>query len=127
MAEYTYRRAGLWAGVFNGEGQNVAANTDSTMLGVARLAVRLLPNLALGLNGALATSAIPPVTALMLPTRTTGLRSGASTGQRGTRARAPTTGGGTVRGCFRHTHGPGGGKYEESARPGVTTAVRNRA
>jgi phosphate-selective porin len=52
MGEYTYRRVGLWAGVFNGEGQNVTANTDSTLLGVARLAVRLLPQLALAVNGA---------------------------------------------------------------------------
>ncbi len=52
MAEYSYRRVALWAGVFNGEGQNVTANTDSTMLGVARLAVRVLSHLALGVNGA---------------------------------------------------------------------------
>ena len=52
MAEYVYRGMGLWVGVFNGEGQNVTANTDSTMLGVARLAVRVLSHLALGVNGA---------------------------------------------------------------------------
>jgi phosphate-selective porin len=52
MAEYSYRSVALWAGVFNGDGQNVTANPDSTMLGVARLAVRVLPHLALGVNGA---------------------------------------------------------------------------
>ena len=52
MGEYSYRRFSLWAGVFNGEGQNVTANTDSTALGVARLAVRLLPQLLLAVNGA---------------------------------------------------------------------------
>lgn len=52
MAEYGYRRFYLWAGVFNGEGQNLTANTDSTVLGVARLAVRLLPHLSLAVNGA---------------------------------------------------------------------------
>jgi hypothetical protein len=52
MAEYSYRQVGLWAGVFNGEGQNVTANTDSTVLGLARFAVRLSPQLSLGVNGA---------------------------------------------------------------------------
>jgi hypothetical protein len=52
MGEYTYRRFSLWVGVFNGEGQNVTANTDSTVLGVARLAVRLLPQLSFAVNGA---------------------------------------------------------------------------
>ena len=52
MGEYTYQRFSLWAGVFNGEGQNVTANADSTVLGVARLAVRLLPQLSLAVNGA---------------------------------------------------------------------------
>jgi phosphate-selective porin len=52
MGEYTYRRVSIWAGVFNGEGQNVTANTDSTVLGVGRLAVRLLRQLSVGVNGA---------------------------------------------------------------------------
>jgi phosphate-selective porin len=52
MGEYAYRRVSIWVGVFNGEGQNVTANTDSTVLGVARLAVRLLPQLSLAVNGA---------------------------------------------------------------------------
>lgn len=52
MGEATYKRLGLWAGVFNGEGQNITANTDSTLLGVARLAVRVTPELSFAVNGA---------------------------------------------------------------------------
>ncbi len=49
MAEYGYRKiATLAAGVFNGEGQNVTANTDSTVLGVGRLVIRPVPEIALG-------------------------------------------------------------------------------
>ena len=52
MGEYTYRRLSVWAGAFNGEGQNVTANTDSTLLGIGRIAVRLTSELTLGVNGA---------------------------------------------------------------------------
>ena len=49
MAEYGYRKiATLTAGVFNGEGQNVTANTDSTVLGVGRLVIRPIPEIVLG-------------------------------------------------------------------------------
>jgi hypothetical protein len=41
-----------YAGVFNGEGTNLTANADSTVLGVARVALRPVPHLTLGLNGA---------------------------------------------------------------------------
>jgi hypothetical protein len=37
-------------GVFNGEGQNVTANADSSALGVARVAVRPVPYLVVGTN-----------------------------------------------------------------------------
>ena len=51
MAEYTIGgRSSLSAGVFNGEGQNVTANRDSTLLGVARLTLRPLPLVAFGVN-----------------------------------------------------------------------------
>ncbi len=40
------------AGVFNGEGINVTANKDSTVLGVARIAVKPIPQLTVGLNAA---------------------------------------------------------------------------
>lgn len=40
------------AGVFNGEGINVTANRDSTVLGVARIAVRPMPQITFGLNAA---------------------------------------------------------------------------
>jgi hypothetical protein len=51
MADYALGgRATLNVGVFNGEGQNVTVNRDSSALGVARVAVRPLPFLALGTN-----------------------------------------------------------------------------
>ena len=45
-------RASISAGIFNGEGQNVTANTDSSALGVARVTYRPIPYLVLGLNAA---------------------------------------------------------------------------
>ena len=49
MADYDFRsKAVLQAGVFNGEGQNVTANKDSTVLGVARLVIRPLKDIAVG-------------------------------------------------------------------------------
>lgn len=49
MADYAFRKvATLQLGLFNGEGQNVTANKDSTLLGVARLVVKPVPELALG-------------------------------------------------------------------------------
>jgi len=44
--------ATLMLGVFNGEGQNVTANTDSTLLWVGRASVRAMAYLTLGANGA---------------------------------------------------------------------------
>jgi len=53
MADYALGgRALLSAGIFNGEGQNITANTDSSTLGVARVAFRPLPYLLLGVNAA---------------------------------------------------------------------------
>jgi hypothetical protein len=53
MADYTAAgRATLSAGLFNGNGQNVTANSDTTLLGVARVSVRVVPFLALGVNAA---------------------------------------------------------------------------
>ncbi|MFL5495861.1 MAG: porin [Gemmatimonadales bacterium] len=53
MVEYRVRKAvTMWLGVFNGEGQNVTANRDSSALGVGRLVVRPVPRLALGVEGA---------------------------------------------------------------------------
>jgi phosphate-selective porin len=51
MADYAFGgRATIAVGVFNGEGQNITANRDSSVLGVARGTVRPLPFLALGAN-----------------------------------------------------------------------------
>jgi hypothetical protein len=51
MADYALGgRAIVTVGVFNGEGQNVTANRDSSALGVARVAVRPVPYLLVGTN-----------------------------------------------------------------------------
>jgi phosphate-selective porin len=42
----------VYAGVFNGEGQNVTANRDSTALGVSRVVLRPAAHVALGVNAA---------------------------------------------------------------------------
>jgi phosphate-selective porin len=53
MADYAVGgRATVSAGIFNGEGQNVTANADSSVLGIARVAVRPVPFLLLGGNAA---------------------------------------------------------------------------
>jgi hypothetical protein len=51
MADYAIGgRATMSAGIFNGDGQNVTANTDSSALGVARVTYRPIPYLVLGAN-----------------------------------------------------------------------------
>jgi phosphate-selective porin len=53
MADYAIGGRGLIsAGIFNGEGQNLTANTDSSALGVARVQFRPIPYLVLGANAA---------------------------------------------------------------------------
>ena len=53
MADYAYRTLGtLQVGLFNGEGQNVTSNKDSTLLGVVRLVVKPVPEVALGAHAA---------------------------------------------------------------------------
>jgi phosphate-selective porin O/P len=54
MADYAIGTlATVTAGVFNGEGQNVTANTDSTLLWVGRATVRPVAYLTVGVNTAL--------------------------------------------------------------------------
>ena len=51
MADYAIGGlATFTAGIFNGDGQNVTANADSSLLGVARATYRVVPYLALGAN-----------------------------------------------------------------------------
>jgi hypothetical protein len=50
MGEYNFRWLTILAGVFNGEGQNVTANADSTVLGVLRMAVRPMNELSVAVN-----------------------------------------------------------------------------
>lgn len=53
MAEYQLgSRVLVSAGVFNGEGINVTTNRDSTVLGVARVAVKPVPQLSFGVHAA---------------------------------------------------------------------------
>jgi phosphate-selective porin len=53
MADYAIGgRVTISAGIFNGEGQNVTANTDSSALGVVRVTYRPIPYLVLGANAA---------------------------------------------------------------------------
>ncbi len=128
MAEYTYRQVGLWAGVFNGEGQNVTANTDSTMLGMARLAVRLLPQLSLGVNGAryFGDSTRYGVDAAYEDARFA-LKS-EYLGQTRDEASGPDDWGWYGLGAaFVIPAVQVVGKYEEFGRPGIATGVKNRA
>jgi phosphate-selective porin len=51
MADYALGgRATLSAGIFNGEGQNITANTDSSAMGVARVSYRVIPYFVIGAN-----------------------------------------------------------------------------
>jgi hypothetical protein len=128
MGEYTYRRFGLWAGVFNGEGQNVTANVDSTVLGVARLTVRLLPQLSLAVNGAryFGDSTRYGVDAAYEDTRFSA--KGEYLGQSRDEASGSDDWGWYGLGAiFVVPTVQAVGKYEEFARPGLTTAVKNRA
>ena len=50
MAEYALPSFGVWAGVFNGEGQNAGFNRDSTVLVVTRCSVRPLPQVTVAAN-----------------------------------------------------------------------------
>jgi hypothetical protein len=53
MADYALGgRTTFAAGVFNGEGQNLTANSDSSALGIARVTFRPIPYLVLGVNAA---------------------------------------------------------------------------
>jgi phosphate-selective porin len=128
MGEYSHRQVSLWAGVFNGEGQNLTVNPDSTLLGVARAAVRVVSELSLGINGAryFGDSTRYGVDAAYEDARVTvkgeyiGQARDASPGQddwgwygQGAVLVIPTV--------------QAVGKYEEFGRPGITNAVKNRA
>jgi len=128
MGEYTYRRASIWAGVFNGEGQNVSANTDSTLLGVGRLAVRVLPQLSVGVNGAwyFGDSTRYGLDAAYEDARFA--LKGEYLGQRRDEASSADDWGWYGLGAvYLRPTVQAVGKYEEFGRPGVTAAVKNRA
>lgn len=128
MGEYTYRKASFWAGVFNGEGQNVTTNTDSTLLGVARAAVRVLPALSLAINGAryFGDSTRYGVDAAYEAGRVT--LKAEYIGQARDAVPGPDDWGWYGLGAFLVIPTVQAvGKYEEFARPAITTAVKNRA
>ncbi len=128
MGEYTYRRVGLLAGVFNGEGQNVTGNADSTVLGVARLAVRLLPQLSLAVNGAryFGDSTRYGVDAAYEDARFA--LKGEYLGQTRDEVTGPDDWGWYGLGAVYVTPTVQAvGKYEEFTRPSITPAVKNRA
>jgi phosphate-selective porin len=128
MGEYTHRKVSLWAGVFNGEGQNVTANTDSTLLGVGRVAVRVLPELSVAVNGAryFGDSTRYGVDAAYEGNRVT--FKGEYIGQARDGGVGPDDWGWYGLGAmFVIPAVQAVAKYEEFGRPSITTAVRNRA
>jgi phosphate-selective porin len=128
LGEYANERVGLWAGVFNGEGQNVTANTDSTLLGVTRLAVRVIPELSLGVNGArfFGDSTRYGVDAAYEDARFA--LKGEYLGQTRDAAVGPDDWGWYGLGAVYVIPAVQAvGKYEEFARPSVNAAVKNRA
>jgi len=128
LGEYTYRRFSLWAGVFNGEGQNVTANIDSTVLGVARLAVRLLPQLSLAVNGARYFSDSTRYGVDVDYEDARFALKGEYLGQtRGEASGSDDWGWYGLGAVYVIPTVQAVGKYEEFGRPGVTAAVKNRA
>jgi Phosphate-selective porin O and P len=128
MGEYTYHRVSLWAGVFNGEGQNVTANTDSTMLGVGRVAVRVMPELSLAVNGAryFGDSTRYGIDAAYEGSRVT--LKGEYIGQVRDAVAGPDDWGWYGLGAmFVIPAVQAVAKYEEFGRPSIATAVKNRA
>lgn len=128
MGEYTYRKVSFWAGVFNGEGQNVTANTDSTILGVGRVAVRLMPELSFAVNGAryFGDSTRYGVDAAYEGSRVT--LKGEYIGQARDAGVGPDDWGWYGLGAMLVIPAVQAvGKYEEFGRPGISTAVKNRA
>jgi phosphate-selective porin len=128
MGEYTHRKVSLWAGVFNGEGQNVTANADSTMLGVGRVVVQLMPELSLAVNGAryFGDSTRYGVDAAYEGSRVT--LKGEYIGQARDVAAGPDDWGWYGLGTMLVVPAVQAvAKYEEFGRPSITTAVKNRA
>ena len=128
MGEYTYRKFSLWAGVFNGEGQNVTANVDSTLLGVGRVAVRVLPELSLAVNGAryFGDSTRYGVDAAYEGSRVT--LKGEYVGQARDGGAGPDDWGWYGLGAMLVIPAVQAvAKYEEFGRPAITPAVKNRA
>lgn len=128
MGEYTLKQMSIWTGVFNGDGQNVTVNADSALLGVGRVVVHPLPQLSLAINGAryFGDSTRYGADAAYESPRAT--LKGEYIGQRRDGAEGPDDWGWYGSGAVFVIPGVQAvGKYEEFGRPGVSTAVRNRA
>jgi hypothetical protein len=128
MAEYLPGRVHLWAGLFNGEGQNVTSNADSSALGVGRVALSIVPQLSVAVNGAryFGDSTRYGADAAYEGSRVT--IKGEYIGQNRDRSPLPDDWGWyglTAVYLIRSTQAVV--KYEEFARPGVAPAVKNRA
>lgn len=126
--EYTSGKLSLWAGAFNGEGQNLSANADSTLLGVGRLAVRALPKLSVAINGAryFGDSTRYGVDAAYEGSQVTvkGEYIGQARDEAGGSDDWGWYGLGAV--CVLPAV-QAVGKYEEFGRPGISSAIKNRA
>lgn len=128
MGEYSIRPVTLWAGVFNGEGQNVTANIDSTLLGVGRLALQLIEHLSVAVNGAryFGDSTRYGIDAAYEDDRMT--LKGEYIGQARDRNLGPDDWGWYGLGAlFVVPRVQAVAKYEDFGRPAITSAVRNRA
>jgi hypothetical protein len=127
MGEYSFPWLAVLSGVFNGEGQNVNANVDSAAFGVARMAVRPIADLSVAINAVryFGDSTRYGVDVAYEPGWAT--LKGEYLGQRRDAAPAHNDWG---------WYGLGAvplsgdvqlvGKYEEFARPGVSSAVKIR-
>ena len=106
----------------------MTANTDSTLLGVGRLAVRVLPQLSVGVNGAwyFGDSTRYGLDAAYEDARFA--LKGEYLGQRRDEASSADDWGWYGLGAvYLRPTVQAVGKYEEFGRPGVTAAVKNRA
>ncbi|MFL5402531.1 MAG: porin [Gemmatimonadales bacterium] len=128
MAEYTPARVHLWAGVFNGEGQNVTGNPDSSLLGAGRVAVRVLPELSLAINGARYFGDSTRYGGDVAYEHGAVILKGEYIGQARDGISAPDDWGWYGLGATYLTPSVQAvGKYEDFGRPSISTGSRNRA
>jgi phosphate-selective porin len=128
MAEYLPGRVHLWAGLFNGEGQNLTSNADSSALGVGRVAIRIVPQLSVAVNAAryFGDSTRYGADAAYEGSRVT--VKGEYIGQTRDLSRLPDDWGWYgLTAVYLIPSTQAVVKYEEFARPGAAPAMKNRA